>query len=76
MPDMAKSFTFITKTTLTSSLWKRIVQIGKLINSWVSWIESCLERSENIIILEMIIYVFKTVRSNTFPDMHTMETGQ
>ena len=40
------------------SLWKRIIQIGKLIHSWVSWSESRLKRIENIIILEMIVSVF------------------
>ena len=65
MQDTVKIFTYITKyypylLSKIKSLRKLIRQIGKLINSFlVSWNESRLKRSENMIIMEMIVNVFK-----------------
>ena len=81
MLDMAKRFAYITKNypylfSKMKSLWKRIVQVGKLINSWVSWNESSLKMSEKIVIFEMIVNVLKNVCSNIFSDLHKRKTGQ
>ena len=74
MPDTVKSFTDITKDypyllSKIKSMWKRIIQIGKLINSWVSWYESRLKRSENIILLQMIENLFKNSSFKKPPQM-------